>query len=50
VNHLDEKEIESLFMESTNNLADFNVFVDAFSAYFKGQKPGLEWLTEAGNV
>jgi len=29
----------------------FNVLVDAFSAYFKGQKPDLEWLTEeAGNA
>ena len=24
----------------------FNVLVDAFSAYFKGQKPDLEWLTK----
>jgi len=24
----------------------FNVLVDAFSAYFKGQKPNLEWLTK----
>ncbi|MBW2069074.1 MAG: transposase [Deltaproteobacteria bacterium] len=28
----------------------FNVLVDAFSAYFKGRKPDLEWLTEIGNV
>ncbi len=28
----------------------FNVLVDAFSAYFKGQKPDLEWLTEVGNA
>ena len=28
----------------------FNVLVDAFSAYFKGQKPDLEWLTETGNI